>query len=192
MPETATKFGITALPTDVIITPQGQVVESITPRTRIEATQYVGRLNQIASARQQTAGQMAQVPANIPARPSDRPAAEQPMVNNQPAGGNSLSDDRYANYYRRNPGDQRDQPPLSAAMTPRDPVQSIPAAISPPYAQQQPVAGPELSGPSLTQSPLHHLHKFTILHRLRWQTYRSKRWQIRLNWQRQIRYSKPR
>jgi protein disulfide-isomerase len=151
MPSMATKFDVTALPTDVIITPQGQIVDQI--RGRAEATQYVVRLNRIASARQQSTGQIAQVPANIPARPSDRPAAVQPMVNNQSAGGNSLSDDRYADYYRRNPGDQRDQPSLSAATNPRGPVQSSPATISPPYAQQQPAAGPELSGPSLTQTP---------------------------------------
>jgi thiol-disulfide isomerase/thioredoxin/YHS domain-containing protein len=147
IPSVATKYGVTGLPTDVIITPQGQVVD--VRRGRLEATQFVARLNQIAAARQQSSGQIAQVPANIPARPS----AGQPAINNQSPGNNTLSDDRYADYYRRNPGAQINQPSLPAATAPRDPVQPSPATISPPYDQQQPVAGPELAGPSLTQPP---------------------------------------
>lgn len=150
MPATATKFGITALPTDVVITPQGQIVDSI--RGRTEATQYVARLNQVASARQPNAGQIAQVPANIPALPADRSTAEQSAANNQPAAINALSDNRYADYYRRNSDDQRDQQ-LSAATSSREPVQPSTATISPSYAQQQPAAGPELSAPNLVQSP---------------------------------------
>jgi thiol-disulfide isomerase/thioredoxin len=154
MPSTATKYGITGLPTDIIITPQGQVVDML--RGQIEGTQYLARLNQIASARRQSAGQTAQVPANIPARPvadrptADRPTAEQRVASNQSTASTSLSDDRYADYYRRNPGNQ---PISSPAMPAGEPSQPIPASISPPYAQQEPGAGPELSGPSLVQSP---------------------------------------
>ena len=135
MPSIATKYGITGLPTDIVITPQGQVVELI--RGQIEATQFVARLNQIASARHQNAGQIAQVPANIPARPAaDRPNAEQPVASNQSTASNSLSDDRYADYYRRNPGNQ---PISSPAMPAGVPSQPNPASVSPPYGQQ--VAG---------------------------------------------------
>ena len=149
MPSTATKYGITGLPTDIIITPQGQVVDMM--RGQIEATQYLARLNQIASARHQNAGQTAQVPANVPARPAaDRPTAEQPVASNQSTASNSLSDDRYADYYRRNPGNQ---PISSPAMPASEPSQPIPASVSPPYGQQEPGTGPELSGPSLVQSP---------------------------------------
>ncbi len=151
MPSTAKQYGITALPTEVIITPQGQVVDSI--RGRSEATQFVVRLNQIASARQQITGQMAQMPANIPARPADRSIAEQSTANNLPAARNSLSDDRYADYYRRNSPDQREQPSLSAQAASREPVQSSPATVSPPYARQQPVSGPESLSPGADQLP---------------------------------------
>jgi YHS domain-containing protein len=138
------------LPTEIVITPQGQVVDMI--RGRVEATQFVSRLNQIASARQHSTGQIARAPANIPSRPYDRPAAGQPVANNQLPGSNTYSDDRYADYYSRNPGAQGNQPPMSATTAPRDPVQPSPATISPPYALQQPAMGPELSGPSLTQA----------------------------------------
>jgi protein disulfide-isomerase len=148
MSSTATKYGITGLPSDVIITPQGQVVDFM--RGQIEATQFVARLNQIASARQQNAGQTAQVPANIPARPAERSTAEQTPPSNQSATNSTSSDDRYADYYRRNPDNQ---PVLSAAMPAGEPIQPNPATVSPPYGQQQPPAGPELSGPSLVQSP---------------------------------------
>jgi protein disulfide-isomerase len=149
MPSTATKYGITGLPTDIIITPQGQVVDMM--RGQIEATQYLARLNQIASARHQNAGQTAQVPANIPAHPAaDRPAAEQPVASNQSTANTSLSDDRYAEYYRRNPGNQ---PNSSPAMPAGESSQPNPASVSPPYGQQVPGAGPELSGPGLIQSP---------------------------------------
>ena len=153
MPSTATKYGITGLPTEVVITPQGQVVDSL--RGRTEATQFIVRLNQIASARQQNAGQTAQVPANIPPFTTDRSTAEQSTAGNQPAGNQSLSDDRYVDYYHRSRGDQRDQPPLSAATASREPVQPSTATVVPPYGQQQqqPAVGPDLSGPSLGQLP---------------------------------------
>ena len=148
MPSTATKYGITGLPTDIIITPQGQVVDMM--RGQIEATQYLARLNQIASARHQRNNELAQAPASIPAHPADRPAAETPGAGNQSIAGNSPSDDRYADYYRRNPGNQ---PVLSGAMPAVDPSQPNPAPISPPYGQQQPATGPQLSGPGPVQSP---------------------------------------
>ena len=148
MPSTATKYGITGLPTDIIITPQGQVVDMM--RGQIEATQYLARLNQIASARHQRNNELAQAPASIPARLADRPTAETPGAGNQSVAGNSPSDDRYADYYRRNPGNQ---PVLSGAMPTVDPSQPNPAPISPPYGQQQPATGPQLSGPGPVQSP---------------------------------------
>ncbi|MGA2798238.1 MAG: thioredoxin domain-containing protein [Thermoguttaceae bacterium] len=149
MPSTAMKYGITGLPTDIIITPQGQVVDMM--RGQIEATQYLARLNQIASARHQSTGQTAQAPANVPARPAaERPTAEQPIASNQSTASSSLSDDRYADYYRRNPGNQ---PISSPAMPAGEPSQPSPASVSPPYGHQEPGAGPELSGPGLIQPP---------------------------------------
>jgi hypothetical protein len=173
MPSTATKYGITALPTDVIITPQGQIVDSI--RGRSEATQYVVRLNQIVATRRQAAAQIAQIPTGIPAKPAEQSVAQlpatnsQPAVNSQPAAvnaqtaaANTQAEDRYADYYRRNQGVQREQSALPAGVAQRDPAQSTAATASPPYAQQpspqsyaqqQPASGPDLAVPSLTQSP---------------------------------------
>jgi thiol-disulfide isomerase/thioredoxin/YHS domain-containing protein len=140
-PSIAKQYGITALPTDVVITPQGQVVDSI--RGRSEATQYVVRLNQIAAARQQSTGQMAQIPANIPARAPERPTAEEISASNLSLPKNKLSDDRYADYFRRNSADVREQPSLGAQDA-AEPIKAAPAPVSPPYGNQQPVADPEI------------------------------------------------
>ena len=155
MPATATKYGITGLPTDIIITPQGQIVDMM--RGQIEATQYLSRLNQIASVRRQKTSDVAQTPAGAapPAdrpteRPTDRAAPEMTAAGNQTGPNTSAPDDRYADYYRRNPGNQ----PIPSAATPAsDPSQPNPASVSPPYGRQQTAAGPDLSGPSLMQSP---------------------------------------
>jgi thiol-disulfide isomerase/thioredoxin/YHS domain-containing protein len=149
MPSTATKYGITGLPTVVIITPQGQVLDTI--RGRTDATQFVGRLTQIASTARQNSGRVAQIPANATTRPAERPISNQPVANNPPAGASSLSDNRYADYYHRNQGELGDQPSQSAAMTSREPEQARAASISPSYGQQQPAAGPDLTGPGLGQ-----------------------------------------
>jgi thiol-disulfide isomerase/thioredoxin/YHS domain-containing protein len=152
MPATATRYGITALPTDIIITPQGQIVDMM--RGQIEATQYLARLNQIASIRRQKANEMAQAPAGAATRsgerPTDRPGPEMTAAGNQSVPNSSPSDDRYADYYRQNPGNQ---PLVSAAARTSDPSQPNPAPISPPYGQQQTAPGPDLAGPSLIQSP---------------------------------------
>ena len=51
-PATARQYGVTALPTTVIVTPQGQLLVSI--QGRIEAADYVARLDQIAAGAEHT------------------------------------------------------------------------------------------------------------------------------------------
>ena len=78
-PATARQYGITSLPTEVIVvpTPQGEAVDAI--RGRPDTSQYIGRLNQIAAnARQRPAAVFAQVgarPANSTAPRQAPPAA---------------------------------------------------------------------------------------------------------------------
>jgi YHS domain-containing protein/thiol-disulfide isomerase/thioredoxin len=65
-PQTKTKYGVTSLPTTVILapTPQGEVIDTI--RNRIEPRQYVGRLNQVAVEVQRRRQVLAQMPAQPP------------------------------------------------------------------------------------------------------------------------------
>jgi protein disulfide-isomerase len=77
MPETAKQFGITGLPTDVVITPQGQVVDMV--GKAVEATQYVAHFNQVADTARQN---MASAPASIPGRAPDPSIAVQSPPSN--------------------------------------------------------------------------------------------------------------
>ena len=76
-PATAKQYGVTALPTTVVTSPQGQLLDTIVGRA--ETADYVARLNQIAAAaKPHSAPVYAQVPASAPATPP--PAAVNPPV----------------------------------------------------------------------------------------------------------------
>jgi len=67
-PATAKQYSITALPTDLIITPQGQVVAKFEGMVR--SPEYAARLGQVAtSARAQSQAVYAQIPQGQPAQP---------------------------------------------------------------------------------------------------------------------------
>jgi len=60
-PATAREYGVTGIPADVILTPQGQVVERF--QGYADASQYVGRLNRVAANYRMQNGRMfAQIP----------------------------------------------------------------------------------------------------------------------------------
>jgi thiol-disulfide isomerase/thioredoxin/YHS domain-containing protein len=130
-PSTAIQYGVSVLPTTVITTPQGQLLDTI--RGRVEAAEYVARLSRVAATAKQRGGAIyAQVPPNTappaPATPvsTQSPAvAAQPsamagtppssvggpslgvmtqpsVAGGEPAGGSpGLSDDRYADFFQR-------------------------------------------------------------------------------------------
>jgi len=76
-PATAQQYGVTALPTTVVTSPQGQLLDTIVGRA--ETADYVARLNQIAAAaKPRSAPVYAQVPASAPATPP--PAAANPAA----------------------------------------------------------------------------------------------------------------
>jgi len=136
-PATAQQYGVTLLPTTVVVTPQGQALDTL--RGRLEPSQYVARLTQVAAgARQQAAGTLAQAspPGGPPAGAAPRldPPAAEPV--SPPA--TRRSDDRYADY---------SSPPPSTGPGPRiipaieTPQTQVPAAQSPP-------AGPAAAPPS--------------------------------------------
>lgn len=76
-PDIAKKFGVDGLPTDVVMTPQGQVVN--VTKKRADAAQYVGHLNQLAAAyHQQNAGVLASLPAGSPGAIANQPPMQPP------------------------------------------------------------------------------------------------------------------
>jgi len=75
-PATAQKYGVSALPTMVIIAPNGQMLDSM--RGRIEAPQYVARLTQVATeVKRRSAAMYAQIPSGNMAPGTNQPASVQ-------------------------------------------------------------------------------------------------------------------
>jgi thiol-disulfide isomerase/thioredoxin len=66
-PDLARRYGIEGLPTEAILTPQGQLIHAFNWRNdRINAALFVARLNQTATAyRQQTGVQVAKTPSGV-------------------------------------------------------------------------------------------------------------------------------
>lgn len=121
-PATARKYGITALPTTVILSPQGHMLDSI--RGRLEADQYTMHLvRAVSTVRQREAAVYAQAsaaPAGIPSRNT------QPVSNAPSVGG------RYAASYP--------QSQLAPAASPSQPY-AAPSQFTGPYpASPQPPA----------------------------------------------------
>ncbi|HEX3657871.1 MAG TPA: thioredoxin family protein [Pirellulales bacterium] len=89
------QYGIQAIPADVIITPQGQVVQKVQSPPTIE--NYVGVMQQVAARASKMPGMVASTspPAAAAQTPSSAPAMSPPPA----AQKSNLSDDRYADYF---------------------------------------------------------------------------------------------
>ncbi|OHB68079.1 MAG: hypothetical protein A2V70_18580 [Planctomycetes bacterium RBG_13_63_9] len=115
------QYGVTALPTDVIVTPDGQLVQKL--QGAVAAAEYIGRLNQVAAAaRSVAAGPNAQAGAGSASAAAGRVASNQ-MAAAQPT--TSMppdSDGRYADYYNRRGHAQPAAPQRRAAANPAGPV----------------------------------------------------------------------
>ncbi len=84
---TARQYGITALPTTLILapTPQGEVLDTI--RGRIPADQYVGRLSQVAAdVKRRNTAVYAQIPAGPAGQMPGAPAGQPPAATALPPG----------------------------------------------------------------------------------------------------------
>jgi protein disulfide-isomerase len=154
-PTTCRQYGVTALPTDVIITPQGQQVDKF--RGPLPAIQYVVRLDRAATAgRELAANAQAQPPTGPPPgpgggvyRPGNTIAYQAPDAGGPP-------DPRYADYSAR-PREPAPAPAYVAdrgqpAMEPRGEQSLRPAGPTTPPPQAAPwqeTAGPALAGPVL-------------------------------------------
>lgn len=165
-PATARQYNVTGLPTTVIITPQGQMVDSM--RGRFEAPEYSARLSKVAAdAKQRTTAVYAQMPAvgapsapavtaspqgpAVPSQPQPSPAmgpalsgnTPPPTANTQPIANNAATgDDRYADFFRRSqaaPATPIAQPPSSPSESAN--IQQPPSQVGmPPASAPSPMA----------------------------------------------------
>jgi len=154
-PTTCRQYGVTALPTDVIITPQGQQVDKF--RGPLPAPQYVARLNRAAAAGSElVAGTYAQPPAGPPPAPGGRAYPPGNTIGYQAPDAGQPPDPRYAAGYTR-PGQpaaapgciaDRGQPAVDAraeqALQPPRPTTPPPQADP-----RQQTTGPAVAGPAL-------------------------------------------
>jgi len=114
-PHTCRQYDVSVLPSDIIITPQGQLIEKMNGAS--DLPQYLARLNQVAAvARNRAGGRQGQpMPSEPPLVPQEQVAArpaEVPTYQQQqeygPKSPPASSDDRYADYYnRRGRGESR-------------------------------------------------------------------------------------
>ncbi len=139
-PTTAKQYGISKLPTTVVATPQGQVLDS--KQGYVPATEYTARLSQVAMEMKRRQGA---VVAQIPA--ATTPAAANPSTGVSPA-----VTPQYPNPIASQPG-YTAQTPAPVTATPSYAAQTpAPVAVTPNYAAQTP--SPTAAAPSYgTQIP---------------------------------------
>jgi YHS domain-containing protein len=74
------KYGVVGLPTDLILTPRGEVVSMA--QGRADSGQYIARLNQVASKfRQPSAAMVASVPGGVSQPNANPPSMNPPLAN---------------------------------------------------------------------------------------------------------------
>jgi protein disulfide-isomerase len=127
-PELASKYGVRAVPCDVVTTPRGQLIYRIpSPNT---AAAYVEAMNRIADNVQplgETANALASATAGATA------AVEASAQQNAPPSANDPTD-RYAEYYRSRHSAPEVQPETSSAQAdqaPRDPPRTTAVSMRP-------------------------------------------------------------
>ena len=176
-PGTTRSFGVSSLPTDVIVTPQGRLVSQFqSPPT---ATQYITQLNQAAAGHRELARRSSQpagptaaavapaanaavapvAPPAIPAAASPAPApvssAAMPADPNVVASA-PVATDRYAEYYRQQQLAQAGAtPPAAAPVTipPQAPAVHQPAGAAP-FGAAASTADPSQPPPVAQQAPV--------------------------------------
>lgn len=154
-PATAKEYGITSVPTTVVMTSQGQALATLP--NRAAATQYVAKLNQIAaSAKQQAAPTaiaqdtpptMPQVPPAVPAKTDDR------YADRYADRGLDRTPDRYADRYAA--ADPRPVPPsMTGPQFPQFPGPAESAGVpASPALEARVIPPPTLQGPPPAMPP---------------------------------------
>jgi thioredoxin-related protein len=149
LPQIAHQYAVTGLPTDVILTPQGQVIQSF--NGRVDSGQFLARMNQVAAVYRQQRGAPATQVAGVgtPGGVNPPPAAGEnfPAI---PVIAASVAKDRPANSPPNNPL----QPNTPAVITPpllTGPSTPGPILASPAQPYGQPPALPAPNGVSAGQ-----------------------------------------
>lgn len=159
-PAVAREFGITAIPADVILTPQGQVLEKFQGYS--DANQYVGRMNRVAAVYRTQNGrvytQIAGQPAKTPAVPS-MDASRYPTPGYPPAAGpQGYNDNRGVDPYNRSPqaSPAPANPPYAGLPMPEQngPQMNMNGPGLPVAGQPEPVRSPYAQNPAPVQDPL--------------------------------------
>ncbi len=134
-PTTCTQYGVTTLPTDIVITPQGQRIDTL--RGPLTASEYVSRLNRVAAARRRPdTRSYAQIPAGPPPQTASRGYLPQNTTGRPATDGQYESNQRHVDYYNG----QR-QPTGPAAYLPNQ--NRLPADVrAEQHAQPRPAATP--------------------------------------------------
>ena len=168
-PASASQYGVSSVPADVIITPQGQPIER--HMGAVAASQYMSRLNRVASDWRKSAAaagyaRNSSPPPQGPAAPSfdARPGYEAAQVQGPPAMDGRYADGATTDYRNQQFAAGRPEPPVSGysreATQPAESRYSPPLAnnaapsyrpesAQAPYSPQQ----PPYAGPRATTSP---------------------------------------
>lgn len=141
-PSTAQQFGISTLPTTLILTPRGEVVDTI--RGAMDASKYLARIGQVAAdAKRRNAAAYAQIPGastssapvqTVASQPVVPQASATPVAASAPIGipaataavpvatTSGLNDNRYVDYFNRGPA----QPSVAGSPSVRTAANGMP------------------------------------------------------------------
>ena len=148
-PAKVREYGVSVLPTDIILTPQGQPVDKLVGSS--DPSQYLGQLGQVAVRHRnqaaRTYAQMASSPTGSPRQAQSTPSGYYGYPGYQAPSQPEYSDRRYADYSNRGP--QAAERP-DAAFSPQTRSQPNQAAL-PPSGYQAP--GSFYQGPTGYQPP---------------------------------------
>ena len=146
-PATARQYGVQSIPTDVILTPQGQLVERV--QSPLSSTEFSSGLVRVANtARTGTAVAAArQQPQAMPTSTAAAPPTAPPIAPPPAAG------DRYQDYYNRQAAQQASTAGVVAQQGSAS--QSAPPAAGPMLTQTSPAAAASMVNPQAPpQQPL--------------------------------------
>jgi YHS domain-containing protein/thiol-disulfide isomerase/thioredoxin len=148
-PTTAKRYNVTHLPTTVVVTPQGQWLDS--KEGYVATGDYVARLGRVAlEAKRRREAIVAQA-ANGPApSATSQPAANEPVANRpatlQPTGNPAIANQANGSQPSANPAMPMGQPPFGPAVA----GAAMPAGVSPPYGGSPNAVAPP---PTMAQQP---------------------------------------
>ncbi|MBI2827097.1 MAG: thioredoxin family protein [Planctomycetia bacterium] len=151
-PMTARQYGVATIPTDVILTPQGQLIDRLqSPPTGPEFVAAMNRVAAVAkSGGRPPAGQATVSPAVMAPASAAPPAAASAAPPGSASGANRTAEDRYVDYYNRRRAAQQAQTaaPYSQAV-PQPATQSAAAPAPTTIAAASPIENPATSAPQV-------------------------------------------